>query len=456
MVGWLCHGDKYHLGTFRQDRFQYATQNKVAYREYGNWSSSCGPIQISFRFRSCSESDFHVARVSNQEMDEVRMTRQINTPIGRQSRTHVRRKIVIFAFSVLCLSMANAQSMEPARYSAEAQAIPAQTSADGSADHAMPGIGPRNSAAPKSIDVNGVTRTYLLYVPHTFEPGRSALILALHGRGDGGPGSVMEAYSHLDETADREGFAIAYLDGLVDATGTVNWNYFYDPFFVSGPDDVSFARDVLDVLQETLHPDRRRIFVTGTSAGGFMAQRLGVELSDRVAAIGVVEGGLFVTTPSTPQTVPDATAPVSVLFLKGDQDPNNLYCGATFPGFGVVEASSDQDFDYWTGSSADQCSRVDTQKPLCESVGVETPTGTGTPGTPSSLVKKVGAGCRRDTEVKLYRLLGGVDQWNLKPMNIQGQVPFNPDLNFRTGVTTNEILWKFFEQHPKLDDGWNP
>jgi hypothetical protein len=55
----------------------------------------------------------------------------------------------------------------------------------------------------------------------------------------------------------------------------------------------------------------------------------------RVAAIGVVEGGLYVDLPNSPQTTPAAKAPISVLMLKGDQDPNNQYCGAVFPTFGI-------------------------------------------------------------------------------------------------------------------------
>jgi poly(3-hydroxybutyrate) depolymerase len=310
---------------------------------------------------------------------------------------------------------------------------------------------PVGEAIQKSIDVNGVTRTFLLYLPHNYRLYESALIIALHGRGGGGPGAAMEQSSKLDEKADREGFAIAYLDGLPDATGTLNWNYLYDLFFVNGPDDVSFVREVIDSLQTSIHPDRRRIYATGTSAGGFMAQRVGVELSGRVAAIGVVEGGLFVYTPSSPQTVPNAAAPISVLFLKGDKDPNNQYCGAVFPTFGIVEASSDQDFAYWTGASADRCSNVHRSGPLCESVGVGDAQGNVTPGTPSSLVTQEATDCEGKTEVKFYRLLGGVDQWNLNPMNIPGVVPFNPDLDVRTGTTTNDILWNFFEEHPKHD-----
>ena len=301
----------------------------------------------------------------------------------------------------------------------------------------------------QTVVVNGVTRTFMLYVPDSYRPGESALIIALHGRGQ----SVadMESGSHLDDKANQEGFAVAYPVGFVDAFGTADWNYFYDPFFVNGPDDVSFLRDVIDTLQAQIHPDRRRIYVAGGSAGGFMVQRAGVELSDRVAAIGVVEGGIFVFGPNSPQSVPPAAAPISVVLLKGDQDVANQYCGAVFPTFGVTEASADQDFDYWTSAAANQCAEIEPAAPLCLSVGVGDAQANVTPGMPSSLTMKKGSSCKRHTAVRLYRLLGGQDVWNPNPMNIPGNVPFNPDLNAHTGVTTNDILWKFFSEHPKRD-----
>jgi hypothetical protein len=36
------------------------------------------------------------------------------------------------------------------------------------------------------------------------------------------------------------------------------------------------------------------------------------------------------------------------------------------------------------------------------------------------------------------------------PLDVAGQIPFNPDFNSTTGVTTTEILWNFFAAHPKL------
>src|SRR5258708_28687202 len=53
------------------------------------------------------------------------------------------------------------------------------------------------TAMQGSIDVNGTTRTFLLYIPRSYRPGESALIIALHGRGGGGPGAKLEQDSDL-------------------------------------------------------------------------------------------------------------------------------------------------------------------------------------------------------------------------------------------------------------------
>jgi len=312
----------------------------------------------------------------------------------------------------------------------------------------LPSESCQSTSVPKSIVVGGIARTYLLRVPCKFHERRSALVLALHGRTSNA--ALFEIQSQLDEKADQEGFALAYPDGLVDTTGGTNWNYFYDPYYSNKPDDVGFLRAVIDSLQATLHPDAKRIYVTGTSAGGYMAQRAGVELADRVAAIAAVEGNTYVVTPPfSPPSIPNPVAPVSVLLLKGDQDPYNYYCGANFagaPGFHV--SSADEDFAYWSGPAANSCSRVDTPAPLCSTFGVVETNGF-VFGQTTDVVKKVGRHCKDDTEVTMYRLIGGGDIWYQSPMNVPGQVPFNPDLNRHTGVTTNDILWKFFVEHPK-------
>jgi polyhydroxybutyrate depolymerase len=60
--------------------------------------------------------------------------------------------------------------------------------------------------------------------------------------------------------------------------------------------------------------DTSQIFVTGFSNGASMTFRLGVELSDRIAAIAPVAGHYWPT-----NTAP--TRPLPTLFLIGDRDP---------------------------------------------------------------------------------------------------------------------------------------
>ena len=66
-------------------------------------------------------------------------------------------------------------------------------------------------AALASLVVGGVTRTYVLHVPP--HPAKSpALIVAFHGHL--GTGAHMEELSGFDALSDRDGFVVAYPDGL--------------------------------------------------------------------------------------------------------------------------------------------------------------------------------------------------------------------------------------------------
>ena len=63
-----------------------------------------------------------------------------------------------------------------------------------------------NVATNGSLVLNGVVRTYVLYVPCRFRAHESALVVAMHGRSATGAG--FEASSHLDDKANRERFMI--------------------------------------------------------------------------------------------------------------------------------------------------------------------------------------------------------------------------------------------------------
>ena len=281
-----------------------------------------------------------------------------------------------------------------------------------------------------TMQFSGMTREYLLHVPANFHAGTSGLVIALHG--SQGSGLQLMNRSGLNAESDAMGFAVAYPFSLVSpGAGFTEWNEFYNHSYgTNAPDDVGFIRQVILDVQQTLNPDPKRIYVTGLSNGGMMAHRIGVELSSLVAAIGVIEGTLV--SPGAVSSVPAAAASVSVLILHGDQDPVVPCCSAP------PVASQQETFSYWSGASANACTTFDTSQPICDGQG-----------NPTSVVEKRATGCRGGTEVQYYRIEGGVHQWYTIPMNVVGRTPYNPDFNASTGVTTNDILWKFFAGHPK-------
>jgi polyhydroxybutyrate depolymerase len=278
------------------------------------------------------------------------------------------------------------------------------------------------STGGQSLVVNGINRTYSVHVPAGFLQRIGALVIALHGAGDSGPG--FERTSGLSLTADQAGFAVVYPDGLFNPKlGASDWQHYGDDF----ADDVSFLRQLIATVSASVQSDPRRTYVVGFSDGGRLAHRAGVELSDLVAAVGDVGGSLF---QGVVQQPPHVRAPVSVVILHGDTD---AYCGTP------TDASQDQTFDYWTGGLGDSCLSVNPSAPLCDG-----------PGSPTGVFDKSGDTCSGGADVKLYRLIGGRHEWYGSLLNTAGTPPFNPDLNAATGTTVNEIVWKFFAAHPRF------
>ena len=292
-------------------------------------------------------------------------------------------------------------------------------------------------------DGSTLARTYVLYVPGSFQPNSSGLVLSLVGTGS--TGEQQEAWTQLDASADKYGFVVAYPDSLPSPyfSGDTAWNTYFDQPAWTGntaPDDIAFLRQLITTEQTKLKINPKMIYVSGHSSGGFMAQRAGVELSDIVAAIAPLSSSLYVALPLTGSvglTVPTQKAPVSVLILESDGDSIIPYCGgAVSTSAGAVVPSQDDTFNYWASAAANKCTTLDTSASLCNSSSV-----------PSSLIEKDASSCANNTEVKLYRLAGGIHTTDYGTPNLSF---YNSDFNASTGIMTNDILWKFFAAHPKM------
>lgn len=308
------------------------------------------------------------------------------------------------------------------------------------------GCGRMSQAAPAcdyknggncKVEVNGVTRTYVLHVPRNFQPGSGALVIAFHGAKS--TGSQFAAFTQLNWTADRNGFAVAYPDGLANPSGATSWNSYFNPTYgADAPDDSAFARAMIVSLQSNLRPDPKKIYVTGFSAGAHMAHRLAIEDSDLIAAAAIVEGSLWVQRSGSRLKTPDPREPISILIFHTDADQVVHYCGVD--NGHVIEASQDDTFNYW--AHANSCKSVNPNSNLCSKFL----------GHPTSVMAKAATSCSAGTEVQFYRLVGGLHWWYRDQLNVppgNSKRPYSSVLDASTGTTTNDVMWKFFAAHAK-------
>ena len=156
---------------------------------------------------------------------------------------------------------------------------------------------------PGVLTIGGLQRTYVLHLP----PGPpNGLVLNLHGAGM--TGNQQADLTGYNSVADRYGFVVAYPDGFDTTWADGRGASLPDR---QGVDDVGFLSTLIDQLSRAYAVPPGRVFVTGMSAGGFMANRLACERADLVTAIAPVSGTLGAGFPCAP------SRPVSVMAVHG-------------------------------------------------------------------------------------------------------------------------------------------
>ncbi|HEX5202095.1 MAG TPA: PHB depolymerase family esterase [Actinoplanes sp.] len=160
-----------------------------------------------------------------------------------------------------------------------------------------------------TLRVDGLDRTFRTYRPRSTAGARALpLVLVLHG--SLGSGRQAEQAYGWNATADRDGFLVAYPDG-VDRT----WN---------GPaaDDIAFVADLVAAVGAAAPVNLARVYATGISSGATLAYRLAC-VTTLLAAIAPVAGTLAGPCPD-PQ-------PISVLHIHGTADKIIPYGGGPGP-----------------------------------------------------------------------------------------------------------------------------
>lgn len=283
----------------------------------------------------------------------------------------------------------------------------------------------------------GAPRVYALHVPPCYD-GSQGLPLVLLFHGTFGNMRNIDQKAGFSALADKECFLV-----LSPQAFGAQWDDGRKGSVTRPPvDDVAFIEALLDHVETLIvNVDADRVYATGMSSGGFLSYALGAKLSTRIAAIGPVAG---VTGPEAWEASPER--PVSVVAFNGTDDPLIGYDGrddggeidpsdpeGAGPIIGDGFASVPETIAHWV--EIDGCPTTPTIEDLPD-IAVEDGT----------RVQRISYGpCEQDTEVILYRIIGGGHAW---PGDTGAGLKANRGLT-SYDVNATSVMWDFFSRHPR-------
>jgi polyhydroxybutyrate depolymerase len=299
---------------------------------------------------------------------------------------------------------------------------------------------------------NGTTRNYILHEPTGYD-GTKALPLVFMLPGFNGTAHDMwnNDPTGMTAKAEQEGFFVAYLEatGCIQpndvgpcrklypepppnpaprwgcwqdphwgcAGGELSWNAGLAPTLGVTIDDVDYVRGLLAYLETQWAIDSQRVYAVGMSNGAFMCHRLGALLSDKLAAVAIVEGTIGVRQSDCSfATIPDAIGPIPVMMIHGEKDTHVQYYGGQ---------GSAGPWNIWAKSVADAVIFW-VQQNHCQWGAVTQ--------TSPNAIRWDFTGSSPNSAVTLITLVNGEHEWP-KPHNA-------------AHFPGTKAIWEFFSQHP--------
>ena len=254
-----------------------------------------------------------------------------------------------------------------------------------------------------SLQHDGLTREYLLYVPSSYN-SNTAVPLLFNFHGYGGTSSDHLATADMRSLADQENFLLCYPQGSSDGYGSGHWNAaLRGGDNKSTADDTGFVSAMITSISSSYQVDSTRIYACGYSNGGMMSYFLGGSMSEKIAAIGSVSGSML-------EGNPDPANPVPMINFHGTADYVLTYSG------GDGSTSTTDALFYWASRNG----------------ASTTPVITNLNSGNLSVQKSVYSDSNGTAWVEHYKVING------------GHVWFDLDLN---GSDTNQLLWNFFKKH---------
>lgn len=300
----------------------------------------------------------------------------------------------------------------------------------------------------RTMNTDAGVRTYYVHVPPgAVGPGPAPLVFAFHGGGmtaTGDGGLSFENFAQVRPKSDSAGFVLVEPEGtpalpltppgVLDVFNAGNCCEQAEQKNLN-IDDVGFVRAMIDAISLETCIDPKRIFATGLSNGAMLTHRLACQLSDRIAAIAAVSGGMgnrdLDALPS-PTTLFDCTPtrPVPVLHIHGTQDACYPFDG----GWGPLSLVT---FEGVPTTIANWVSR----------------NGCGT-GAPTQVFSNGAASCElypcpKNAEVELCTIDGGGHYWPGGGDWTGSEVVCGTNQGIRSSdIIANDAMWSWFQAHP--------
>ena len=204
---------------------------------------------------------------------------------------------------------------------------------------------------------DGAERSFRVNIPIESSDSLPMMII-LHGLGE----TSASWYGVASYIANQGFVAVRPESGtFLNNSGTGNvklWNAILDS---TRFDDVQFISDVIDyMLINYDYINHKRIYVLGSSNGGYMAYRLSCDLSHRITAFTSVIGNMFLDDDGYDCT--DQGRDIPILHIHGTEDPINSY----YPGGNGVDILDDQyltiieSIEFWSSYHQYDLMEIDT------------------------------------------------------------------------------------------------
>ena len=266
-----------------------------------------------------------------------------------------------------------------------------------------------------SIWSSGEKRKYLLYVPHSYDPHKpTPLVISLHGFGEWP--AHQEYLTNWNKLADEYGFIVVFPSGK---RFPKRWNAMHPPGDeLKENKDIIFISDLIQYLEAKYSIDPDRIFVNGFSNGGGMTLILSCQLSDRIAAVGMVSGAYFF---SWEACHPARNVPM--IIFHGTEDPIVPYQG----GLSIVHDIVFPNIPEFVNEVArfKGCN----EKPEVTQIS-------------ANVTSYEYPNC--DADVVFYSIKGGGHAWpggQRMPKRIVGFI--------NKEIDATRLMWRFFMEHPR-------